>query len=185
MTLSHQLTGGQTSPYWLGILPIRCGLNFSWLTVTLCFHGLMSLSCLILQMRLYFFIRNCIRTAFEVGANRETTMVHRRHGTDNIGQRIIQLELRATRILTMGILPFCLLTIPLSGSSVCVFMSKQLNSATPLWIILLMVILRELFQLHLIYIPAVFIIQSREFQAAGWRFFRFKQPKSSTEHRFI
>ena len=152
----------------------------------------MSLTCLVFQLRLYIFIKNCIRSTLENAINTidlGLTAGDRQRPCEeenlDIERRFNRLELKAARVLTMGILPFCLLTIPLSGSSVVVFSSKHLGLSTPFWLMILMVVLREFLQLHLTYIPAVFIIHSREFQAAGWRFCRTKQPRSSTEHKFI
>lgn len=93
-------------------------------------------------------------------------------------RRIGLLELRASRILAMGILPFCLVTVPLSIGSAVTFV----HGIDAVWIKLAMVILREFLLLHLVYIPSVLIVQSREFRAALRRICRVRARKPNEQY---
>lgn len=200
-------TGGHLSPYCMGYLRMdECQLHFDWLVLTLTYNGLMALICLVLQIRLYLFIRFCID--YSANANRPSnnntaneTVVPVVAATAAIflnssssgyccekharsynprpqptfiscpsGQRLSWLEMRAAKILTIGILPFCFVNLPSSLSGVAIyFVTKYLGSDYAGWLRILMVALRELILLHLIYIPAVFSAQSKEFRFASRR----------------
>lgn len=106
--------------------------------------------------------------------------VDRRNYLQNLGNqsdhRLNQLELRAAKILGMGILPFCLVILTLSiGSLVYFILNYQGLDTTRMNSV--MTTFREFLLLHLIYIPAVFVVQSREFRSAVGRFCRFRRPK--------
>jgi len=185
----------------------ECQLHFDWLVLTLTYNGLMALICLILQIRLYLFIRYCIDysansdrssndntanpTAVPVVATTAAVFLNsyssgycceQQHAQSNnsrprstfiscpSGQRLSCLEMRAAKILTVGILPFCFINLPSSLSGVAIhFVAKYLGNDYVGWLRILMVALRELILLHLIYIPAVFSAQSREFRFASRR----------------
>jgi len=87
------------------------------------------------------------------------------------GQKLSWLmEMRGAKILTVGILPFCFINLPSSLSGVVIhFVAKNLGNDYVGWLRILMVALRELILLHLIYIPAVFSVQSREFRLSSRR----------------
>ena len=142
-------TGGHLAPYWMGYLRAdECQLHFDWLVLTLTYNGLMALICLILQIRLYLFIRYCIDysanadrssndntanpTAVPVVATTAVVFLNshssgyccEQHAQSNnsrprstfiscpSGQRLSWLEMRAAKILTVGILPFCFINLP-------------------------------------------------------------------------
>lgn len=170
-------------PYWTGILQPQCRMQFDWLVVTLSFHGFLSVISSILQIRLFFFIRSCIRYSSVSNETPSPPQVNRRltakitviTGPD--GQRLSRLEVKAARTLTVGILPFCLINIPLSVSSVAVVIIREhWGPEYAIWLAIVMLCMRELILLHLIYIPAVFMVQSSEFQSAGKRCCRCGYP---------
>lgn len=182
--------GGQTSPFLIGFLRAdECRLHFDLLALVLTFHGFMSATCFILQIRLYLFIRSCIRYSAAANSQQSSSnAVHQNSRTAAVllnssssgnnenqpgqlsiiigptGQQLNELEVRATRILTIGILPFCLINLPASISCL-VFHFIRINwgheQAQSMAII--MVILRELILFHLIYIPIILVAQSRKF----------------------
>lgn len=195
--LNSLTTGGHTSPYWLGIFPMKCGLRFGWVAVALGFQGLLSIICLIVQIKLYSFVRSCIRYPLSSMRtnNNLTELVEqqvpitnsfssdrriRLQTLDNSNHRINQLELRAARILGMGILPFCLVILTLCFSSVVLFILNYQGFDTARMNVI-MLTFREFLLLHLIYIPSVFVAQSREFRSAVRRCCRFRQPKPTAQ----
>lgn len=96
---------------------------------------------------------------------------------ENVDRSLNRLELRAARILGLGIFPFCLMTLTLCANSVALFFFRY-RGLDGFWIQIVMIAFRESLLIHLVYIPSVFIAQSREFRAAVKRFFRHRQPKS-------
>ena len=178
-------TGGQTSPYWLRIFPVSCNPKFGWLFVTLTFQGILSLASIVIQIRLYILVRSCIlhspptnNTMELVAINRHLSRRQRRRHDNNNGyaERISRIEMRAARILGIGILPFCLMALSIFAINVAMLVCRYLDLDTS-WIKLVMEIFREFLILHLIYIPSIYAAHSREFKAAGRRFFRFQRPK--------
>ena len=190
------ITAGQTFPFWTGFLRAdECRLHFDLLLLTLTFHGLMSATCFILQIRLYLFLRSCIRySAAASSHNSSNNVVHQdppraavllnssssgnnenhadqsRIITGPTGQQLNELEVRAAKILSIGILPFCLINLPASIFSLVfhfIRINWGLEQAQSMAII--MVILRELILFHLIYIPIILVAQSRRFGSCSNR----------------
>ena len=148
----------------------------------------MSVICFVLQIRLFLFIRSCIEYSSE--NNRSTdnenslaplsVLLNSVSSSNN--SRVVavissrndhqnQLELKSAKILVTGILPFCLVHLPLTISSVVVVLIRSYwGTQYASWLYLVIMILRELILLHLIYIPSIYMGQSREFRAAGARF---------------
>lgn len=91
--------------------------------------------------------------------------------------RMNVLELRSARILNLGILPFSLLTLTTMISS---FLSVILRtqSIDDSLARTGMLTSRELLLISLVYMPFVFIVQSREFRLAVKRFYRIKVSQS-------
>lgn len=194
-------TGGQTAPYWLGIFPIGCNLRYGWLLITVCFQGLLSFACLFLQIRIYIFVRTCIRYS-PPDKSQSMELVNQQpsnsssmscdhhdysqcntdHMSNKAKNRLNKLEIRAARILGFGIFPFCLVTLTLCISTVLLafFRYKGLDV---FWVKLIMEIFRDILIVHLIYIPAIFIAHSREFRAAGKRFCRNR--RATSEDQFV
>lgn len=188
--------GGQTFPYWTGILPVKCGLRYGWISIALCFQGLLSIACLIVQVRLYVFIRSCDRSSSRnINTMESVTQQHtilsnlRSSGETNVRedpieivtQRINRLELRAARILSIGILPFCVVALSVCISSEALLICRFRGFNT-YWMYNIMLIFRELLLFHLVYIPTVFVAQSREFRAAIRRFCRcVRRSRAATQ----
>lgn len=187
-------TGGQTAPYWLGIFPISCNLRYGWLLITVFFQGILSIICLFLQIRLYMIVRSCIHfsppdkaTTMELVPQKLTnsnssSICSDRHkfSQDISAQRLNKLEMRAARILGVGIFPFCLVTLTICVSSMVLVLFRY-KGLDVFWIGFIMEAFREFLLLHLIYIPTVFIAQSREFRAAIRRFCRSRPPTSAVQ----
>lgn len=181
------------SPYWTGIFTIECGIRYKWLASTLCIHGILSSTCLAVQARLFFFIRSCLRYAPAVeNIHLQQIYPHQTSACSLKGEvfdmvegrerskRNNRLEIRAARILGLGILPFCLVNLTLCICGVARAFLESDGSET-FWLRLVMKTCRELIRLHLIYIPIVFMSQSREFHAAAKRFHRSKKSTSVGE----
>ncbi len=158
----------------------------------------MSATCFILQIRLYLFLRSCIRYSAAANSyNSFNNVVHQdpprtavllnsfssgnnenhadqsRIITGPTGQQLNELEVRAAKILTIGILPFCLINLPASIFSLVfhfIRINWGLEQAQSMAII--MVILRELILFHLIYIPIILVAQSRRFGSCSNRPYR-------------
>ena len=98
--------------------------------------------------------------------------------TKNDSMNRNRLEIHAARILGFGILPFCLvhLTLCICGVIGTILKSQGFNTSL---LRMVMMMCRELIRLHLIYIPVVFMTQSREFRAAFKRFCRFRKSKKA------
>jgi len=82
---------------------------------------------------------------------------HRLRITTPSGKQLSRLEMRAARILALGILPFCLINFPaaLLGAAFhftrVVWGLEEINR----WLSLIMLVFRELILFHLIYIPVI------------------------------
>lgn len=170
-------------------MKIKCDLKLPWIAVSVCFQGVLSLACLFVQIKLFVFVRGCIRYA--PSSRKDTNMELVTHPISDISitascienvaatyqkRYLNRLELRATRILGMGVLPFCFVTLTLCVSSVTLIIFHT-RGFEEFWLRVVMVVSREFLLTHLVYTPAVFVIQSREFQAALKRFCRFRQHK--------
>ncbi len=174
------------SPYWLGIFPVSCNLRFGWLFVSLCFQGVFSLVSIVVQIKLYVFVRRCIH--YLPSTNMELVVKHMYtpsnsgclHRYDATVSRISHLEMQVARILCVGILPFCLLTLFLCFITLALLVFRY-QGVDASWINPVMEVFREFLIALLIYIPAVFVIQSREFKAAGRRFCRFRPPNLAAQ----
>lgn len=182
--------GLQTSPYWTGTWDtVYCGIRYNWMAFTLLYHLLMSIICLAVQTRLYLFIRLCVRYApspvveviqltVQNGPELNNSSSSSEGSSESRRQRIVnRLELRAAWILGFGILPFCLVTLALCLCS-SVFVILWTQGVEIDWMKNVILILREFLIIHLVYIPSVFITQSREFRAAVKRFYRFRRSQS-------
>ena len=161
-----------------------------WLAVTLSFQGLFSSTCIIMQVCLFVIIRNFIRFSASNSnhPNEINLELERTNNQENASRlsnpnrmtesnsRICQLELRASRILGIGIIPFCL-TIFVLFLSTLTFITCRWQNLNASYITMIMLIFRETLLFHLLYIPTVFIVLSREFRAAFKRFFRHRTSR--------
>lgn len=182
--LSYKLNffspGGQTFPFWTGLLPIECGIHYGWILATHCFQGTLSAICLVVQDRLFAFIRSYVHYTAPV-----TTGIVSDFGTQPLPRpnvivggtmrQVCRLELRAAKILGMGIVPFCVAKLVLSIVSVALLVSRYCQINT-FWLYKSMLMSREVLLVHLAYIPVIFTAQSREFRVAIGRFCRYRQP---------
>ena len=158
----------------------ECRLRFDWLVLTLGFHGLLGAVCLALQVRLFVFVRGYIRLHSAAPTSTANTIEEGGSWTAGAGtaaanqQQQELLELRAARFLTLGILPFCLISLPLSLIGVAnYFVRQMMPEADPEkqvagnWLNGIMMGLRELILFHLFYIPVVLLVKKRQFRTSG------------------
>ena len=145
-------------------------------------------------MRLFIFVRNCLRYSPTDQTTEEIEMVTLQSSVPsdfrirlNIpkqrrnDRRLNKLELRVTRMLIIGIFPYCFVTLTLCVN-IFVLVFHHSRSFEGFGVEgIIMDVLRELLILHLIYIPIVFTTHSREFRAAGRRFCRHKKSRTATE----
>lgn len=158
-------------------------MRYKWLATILFFHAFLSLLCLGIHTRLYIFIRKCIRYAPAV-ENLEMEPVHPHHPSlissmneeelnvnqVTVNRRKNRLEIRAACILMFGIFPFCLVNLTVCILALCVDLKSPTLFSSVLMAV--MTVCRELLRLHFVYIPIVFVTQSREFHSAVKRFHR-------------
>ena len=100
------------------------------------------------------------------------------------GKQLSRLEMRAARILALGILPFCLVNFPaaLFGAAFhftrVVWGLEEINR----WIALIMLVFREFILFHLIYIPVILIMVqngkiSSQAEAEHYRIMNRRSPR--------
>lgn len=151
---------------------VECGLRYDWLTIVLIFHGCQSVACLCVQMRIFFFIRKCIRFLSSVDDD-----IHQ-HSPDGGSRRPSLrnrlLDIRPARTLAFGILPYCFVNF---GICVSHIVRAGLQSCgMDIFVVRIFVLTcRELICLHLIYIPMVFMAQDHRCHTFIMEFFRSKK----------
>lgn len=180
------LQGLQTSPYWTGMFTIKCGIRYDWMAITLLYHGVLSFTCLVIQARLFYFIRHCVRYAPQLERNNQQESpifnlnTASEEDVNSRRQRMNRMEVRAARILGLGILPFCVVSLTLCVGSF-VLIGLRSKGIEGYWMKNVILIFREVILIHLIYIPTVFITQSREFRLAVKRFCRWQRRSQSID----
>ena len=82
---------------------------------------------------------------------------HRLGITTPSGNQLSRLEMRAARILALGILPFCLINFPVALFGAAFHFTRVVWGLEEInqWLALIMLFFRELILFHLIYIPII------------------------------
>ena len=163
-------------------------MRLNYLLIAVSIQGILSLICLTLQIKLYIYVRSLL--LYSPADRKETMELDVFHITNSStvpvnnprqgssARRLNKLELRTTRILCIGIFPFCLVTLTLCLVTVVLIVYRS-QGLEVFWIVIfIMKVFREVLLVHLLYIPIAYIIHSREFLAAGRRFCRTRRPIS-------
>ena len=168
-------------------------MRLNYLLIAVLIQGILSIICLTLQTKLYIFVRSLLRyppasrnetielDIFNTNSSIVTVNVPHRGSS---ARHLNKLELRTTRILCIGIFPFCLIMFILCLVTVMLVVYRSQGLEVFWAVVFIMKIFREVLLVHLLYIPIAYIIQSREFLAAGRRFFRIRRPISQASADF-
>ncbi|XP_046447839.1 rhodopsin-like [Daphnia pulex] len=152
-----------TLPYWTKMIPLMgCGVDprvLEWTTIVFLSLTLLSIMA---QVQIYCRARTCLR--------RDLT----HHLFNHHQHRINRLELEATVTLVCGVMSLCLFSLPYSAISMGDWICRRyLHPFSPIphhnWcsaVQFTLPYLRELFLIHSVYNPIMYMIRSREFTNA-------------------
>ena len=168
-----------TSPYWSGKIQLHsCSVQpnvMKWVTLS---QFLLVVVLIIAQVKIY--VRACEYFRFEahrlpvdaVGVHSSSSSPsHNRRKSDesfvHLPDKIIcRLELEAIVTLWCGVATLCLLTLPMAGLFVAIFVCRAIGQQWAGQVVVLVPYARELLLLHPVVSTLLYVSRSREFSSA-------------------